>query len=134
MQIRGILLAISTASAVLGVSVDPRHNDVAVSAYGMPKASIHRPIRAAQASRQSSEHLPTESGPSATLLSQLITPLKTILISVLKTAEARLENADPKNIADILRGPMDSLKAYLVSIWPDVPPQLPGTAPVATHF
>ncbi|KAJ2452002.1 hypothetical protein EV183_003243 [Coemansia sp. RSA 2336] len=94
----------------------------------MPNASIYRPISVAQDVRQSDEHLPGQ-----TLLSQLIAPLKTILISVLKTAESRLEDADPRNIADVLRGPMDSLKAYLVSIWPEVPPQLPGTASVS-HF
>ncbi|KAJ2843338.1 hypothetical protein IWW36_005596, partial [Coemansia brasiliensis] len=107
-------------------SANPQHNDVfVVSTHAMPKASIYQPIRATQDNHQSSEHLSAERDPSTTLLSQLITPLKTILVRVLKAAETRLESADPKNIADILRGPVDDLKAYLISIWPDVPPQLP---------
>ncbi|PIA17421.1 hypothetical protein COEREDRAFT_86052 [Coemansia reversa NRRL 1564] len=56
--------------------------------------------------------------PSSALLAQLLTPLKTVLTRMLEGIESRLENANPDNLAGMLRGPISELKQYLISIWP----------------
>ncbi|KAJ2612574.1 hypothetical protein H4S08_002649 [Coemansia sp. RSA 1365] len=77
--------------------------------------------------------------PSSALLAQFLTPLKNVLAHMLEGIKSRLENANPDNLAGMLRGPISELKQYLISIWPTNPhlisPDLPSHAQVTSvHF
>ncbi|KAJ2789806.1 hypothetical protein H4R20_007114 [Coemansia guatemalensis] len=102
--------------------------------HGMIGVQQHNAVRA-DISRGSAEST-TVADPSSELLAELLTPLKTVLTRLLYGIEGRLDNASAENLAGMLRGPIGSLKQYLISIWPTTPlaPDSPPHAqPMATH-
>ncbi|KAJ2307125.1 hypothetical protein IWW55_001129 [Coemansia sp. RSA 2706] len=112
-----LALAAAIGSIAQGVAVNYPPRPISVPAV----ASVQAPNRP--------QHVNRDEDPNASLLGQLLTPLKTILTRLLKDAEAKLEETDAKSLADVLRGPVGDLKTYLISIWPDVPPMVPASAP-----
>ncbi|KAJ1881158.1 hypothetical protein H4R99_001635 [Coemansia sp. RSA 1722] len=72
------------------------------------------------------------------MLTQILKPLKFVAVSFLSGLESQLEKADPKNVANVLQGPMSDLKNHLKSTWPtapsgDTPPSTKIKAPATAH-
>ncbi|KAI8326350.1 hypothetical protein GQ54DRAFT_301232 [Martensiomyces pterosporus] len=63
----------------------------------------------------------------------LATPIRKSMLNMLTALQKQLAKADPKAIANVLRGPMNDLKSYLKASWPTPPAPSPaGPAPLAS--
>ncbi|KAJ2067326.1 hypothetical protein GGH92_002317 [Coemansia sp. RSA 2673] len=82
--------------------------------------------------KKSSDSLaPGTHDPAAAMLAQLIAPMRKVTSKFLTRVQTQLETADPKDLATAIRGPLNQLKEYLVSHWPNPEAKtlvLPATA------
>ncbi|KAJ2061786.1 hypothetical protein GGI17_002856 [Coemansia sp. S146] len=70
--------------------------------------------------KKSSDTLaPAIPDPAAATLAQLIAPMRVVTVKFLTRVQTQLETADPKDLAKAISGPLNQLKEYLVSHWPN---------------
>ncbi|KAJ2007845.1 hypothetical protein GGI04_001372 [Coemansia thaxteri] len=62
--------------------------------------------------------LSTIRDPATSTLVQILTPLRPVLIKFLTNLQTRFDKADPKVLANAIRGPINEVKEYLKSHWP----------------
>ncbi|KAJ2731247.1 hypothetical protein IW152_004694 [Coemansia sp. BCRC 34962] len=84
----------------------------------------------------SSSVAPATPDPAVATLTQLLTPMRSVVAKFLARLQTQLETADPKVLANALRAPLDELRNYLIKNWPkseikpSVPPVISSRQPV----
>ncbi|KAJ2703011.1 hypothetical protein H4218_000509 [Coemansia sp. IMI 209128] len=73
---------------------------------------------------------PATADPAVATLTQLLTPMRAVVSKFLARLQTQLETADPKVLANALRGPLNELRDYLISNWPksEAKPSMPPTS------